>query len=111
MPRKPSGKPKRNIWTDPSPYGTYTGPRGTPESWRRAFRDAATPRGAAELVQDDDPWAILGLKRGVSYKEAKSRYRKLVRENHPDHGGNTEVCSRIIAAWTIIEGDLKEDKR
>lgn len=34
--------------------------------------------------QGDDPWLVLGLSRGVPAAEVKQRYRKLVRENHPD---------------------------
>ena len=33
---------------------------------------------------DSDPYAVLGLDREVSDGELKSRYRKLIREHHPD---------------------------
>ncbi|MGE0232672.1 MAG: TerB family tellurite resistance protein, partial [Flavobacteriaceae bacterium] len=32
----------------------------------------------------EDPYAILGLQRGVAFEEIRIRYRQLVRENHPD---------------------------
>jgi DnaJ like chaperone protein len=32
----------------------------------------------------DDPYVILGIEPGLSDEEVKSRYRKLVRANHPD---------------------------
>jgi DnaJ like chaperone protein len=31
-----------------------------------------------------DPWRVLGIARGTSFAEIKSRYRKLVADNHPD---------------------------
>ena len=33
---------------------------------------------------DIDPYAVLGLERNCTAEEAKARYRKLLRENHPD---------------------------
>ena len=100
---KPSGKPKHNIFTDPSAYGTYQGPHGSAASWKRAFAEAETFEGATAIIEDDSPWGILGLSPGATMQEAKSRYKALMLENHPDRGGNTEKCTKIIAAWTIIK--------
>lgn len=33
---------------------------------------------------DDDPYSVLGVKRGATDDEIKKAYRKLIRENHPD---------------------------
>ncbi|MGO1161667.1 TerB family tellurite resistance protein [Brucella pseudogrignonensis] len=33
---------------------------------------------------EGDPFAILGLDRGVSFEEARKKYRALVKEHHPD---------------------------
>ncbi len=33
----------------------------------------------------DDPWLVLGVPRAASMAEVKTRYRQLVRENHPDY--------------------------
>ncbi len=35
-------------------------------------------------VIEDDPWLILGLEPGAPTETVKSRWRELVRENHPD---------------------------
>ena len=35
----------------------------------------------------------------LSLAEGKSLYRKLLQENHPDHGGSDEVCQSIIKAF------------
>ena len=107
MPRKPSGKPKRNVWTDPPAYGRYVGERGSTASWKRAFSDASTHDGAVLIVSDDSPWGILGLAPDVDLRTAKSQYRKLLLENHPDHGGDSEKCRRIIAAWTLVEESFR----
>ena len=109
MPRKPSGKPKRNIWKDPSPYGTYTGPRGSSAHWKQAFSQAED-MGSGEahaILEDDSPWGVLGLSPDVTYAQAKSRFRALMLEHHPDRGGNAATCERVIAAWTLIKESFK----
>lgn len=48
-----------------------------PSCWRRLK--------AAHLgLEKDDPYAVLGLDPGATPAEAQSRYRALMRENHPD---------------------------
>lgn len=37
------------------------------------------------VLGQQDPWRILGLKRGASFDEARKRYHDLVREHHPDY--------------------------
>ncbi|MGE0230145.1 MAG: DnaJ family molecular chaperone, partial [Flavobacteriaceae bacterium] len=65
----------------------------------------------------EDPYAILGLQRGVAFEEIRIRYRQLVRENHPDRlmaRGVPEECRRIAndrlaainAAYEAIEREL-----
>ena len=52
MARVKSDKPKRNVWTDESPYGTYD--KYTPgfnrESFRAAWEEAAT---AKVIIKDE----------------------------------------------------------
>ncbi|MFQ0812870.1 molecular chaperone DjlA [Brucella anthropi] len=66
----------------------------------------------------DDPYAILGLERGVSFDMARKRYRALVKEHHPDRlvaeGLPLEfitIANRrlaaINAAWASIEKNLE----
>jgi DnaJ like chaperone protein len=35
-------------------------------------------------AENDDPWLILGLESGSNLKSAKSQWKKLAAENHPD---------------------------
>lgn len=64
-----------------------------------------------------DPYAVLGLTRGVSYKQAKQHYRGLVRQHHPDlviaRGMPHEFqkianhrLAGINAAWATLEKQL-----
>ena len=42
---------------------------------------------------------VLGLEELPTEKELKSRFRRLIRENHPDHGGSGEGVNRICQAY------------
>lgn len=65
-----------------------------------------------------DPWAIVGIAPDTPYEQARSRYRELVRDNHPDtmaargvpaefHAIAHERIAAINAAWDQIEPELK----
>lgn len=50
------------------------------------FDEQAFERIAVRHVEggDNDPYAILGLERGVTFDDARRRYRSLVKQHHPD---------------------------
>jgi curved DNA-binding protein len=50
-----------------------------------------------------DPYSILGVTPGASDAEIKSAYRKLVKEHHPDTGGDGERFAQINAAYDNIK--------
>jgi DnaJ domain len=106
MPRVKSNKPKRNPWTDPSPYGTYKGTPGNPESWKAAFEYAAYSREKAlDILKTviETPFAILGIPEGTLDKELiKSTYRKLAIKYHPDKGGDRDMFEKVTAAYTVL---------
>lgn len=67
---------------------------------------------------EGDPFAILGLVRGVSFEDARKRYRSLVKEHHPDRlfaeGLPLEFINianaRLAAindAWASVEKQLE----
>jgi DnaJ-class molecular chaperone len=100
--RKKSNKPKRNVWTDPSPYGTYEGERGNPEQWKSSFQEAMDKDTAKEIVKDESPWTILGIPENSSVIITKRAYRVLLLKHHPDKGGDENLCRKIIAAYTML---------
>ncbi|MCB1474945.1 MAG: DnaJ family molecular chaperone [Rhodobiaceae bacterium] len=72
---------------------------------------------ARHVLLADDPYAVLGLQRGISFREIRKHYRQLVQENHPDRliaRGVPEECRRIAndrlaainAAYETIEREL-----
>lgn len=84
------------------------------------FDEVAFNRIAVRHVQrgEGDPYAILGLERGVSFDTARSRYRTLVKQHHPDRLvaeglplefiaiANARLAA-INAAWASIEKHLE----
>lgn len=78
-------KAKRNVWaSDYRPYGTYRGPRGNPAQWANAFKARFSDAEIKEIIGDDDPWSILGLKPGATQADIKAAFRKKAYEWHPD---------------------------
>ena len=50
----------------------------------------------------DDPYKVLGVKTNSTLKEIRTAYRKLVKQYHPDAGGDEEKILKINAAWEIL---------
>jgi DnaJ-class molecular chaperone len=105
MSRPKSNKPKRNIWTDPSPYGTYEGKSGSTSSWTAAFNTAAYSREKALGILKnfiETPYDILGVSREATLEQIKSAFRKLVIVHHPDKGGDRAMFEKIMAAYSFL---------
>ncbi|MBI0166678.1 DnaJ family molecular chaperone [Bartonella sp. M0280] len=69
------------------------------------------------VIGDSDPWLVLGLKKGISFEEARKRYHDLVREHHPDRvmarglpkeflAIANERLAAINNAWAIVREEL-----
>lgn len=91
-----------------SKYKTYNDKegRGSVDEWRNSFNQTYSPEHAKNIIKEKDPYFIMGLIKGCELNEVKSRYRKLMMENHPDKGGDPIKCKMIIAAYSILELNL-----
>lgn len=96
-------KPKRNVWKDPSPYGTYKGERGSPEQWADAYSAAWDGATCKEIIKEETPYAILCIEITADWKVIRAAYLKLIQEHHPDHGGDEEICKKVIAAYCLLK--------
>lgn len=63
-----------------------------------------------------DPYEILGIRPSANSNEIKAAYRDLVKQHHPDAGGDQQTIVQINAAWEILKDknrrltyDLKRD--
>jgi len=102
-------KTKKNVWDpDYTPYGTYEGAPGSPDQWRNEFGWAwdhsEWGAGRAETVLDNDcPFAVLGIPKGSPNDVVKSAFRKLIMIHHPDKpGGNKARAEKLIAAYVFL---------
>jgi hypothetical protein len=57
----------------------------------------------------DDALQILGLDRSSSPQEQRSRYRALLHEIHPDHGGSGDDTRSLIAAYEVLAAASASD--
>src|SRR4051812_45643794 len=88
-------------------YGTYdpeTEGYGTPKDWRRNFEQTIFgTEELARLLGQDNPIHILGFATLPTFDELRKAFRKLMMENHPDHGGSDDAAKRIIAAYQTLK--------
>ena len=82
---------------------------GNPSQWRAAFKQRMSREEAQGIIDEDDPWAILGLSIGATKAEIKKAYIRLIKEWHPDKNPHrieeaTKKSQKIIAAYTILYG-------
>lgn len=81
---------------------------GNPHQWKSGFYKRMSKEEAEEILNEDSPYTILGVKFGATKEQIKSAYRKLAVKWHPDHNlGNEENCKimfqKINASYTILK--------
>ena len=52
----------------------------------------------------------LGLKKNATRSEIKSSYRSLVKQHHPDKGGEKERFLAIQNAWETLNDPIKKEQ-
>jgi len=59
----------------------------------------------------EDPYEVLGVKKSASESVIDAVYRELVKENHPDNGGDPEVFKNVKQAYDeITSGDTSSER-
>ncbi len=57
---------------------------------------------ASRFAPGQDPYAVLGVSRQATAAEIKAAYRALVKEHHPDAGGDEVTIVALNAAWEVL---------
>lgn len=91
-------------------YDTSEG-LGSPSDWRKSFNKRMGFDEAIGILQDNDPYSILGIPKGSLWGDIKKAYRKLIVLNHPDKHPDeekkyTEITQKIVAAYIVLEKRL-----
>jgi len=87
-------------------YDTTNG-YGSTWEWRRSFNKRMSKEDAEEALGNDDPYIILGIKKGSTKSEIKSAFRKLAKIWHPDLNPQrideaTAKMKKINAAYSLL---------
>ena len=103
MPRTKKKKKKRGFLEGYETYDPTKEGFGSPDKWRHTFFERMGFEKALEVLGEDDPMVVFGLKKDASWQDILVAYRKLARENHPDLGGSKEAMQKINAAFEVLE--------
>jgi len=87
--------------TQQSNYKTYDPFKGFNRKYTSTSTNWSASSGASQTRTAVEPkWCkVLGLKQTATKDEIKTAYRKLVKINHPDKGGDAKKFSEISSAY------------
>ena len=69
--------------------------------------DDTSVRGGPMTVED--AYRVLGLPLGASSDEIETAYKKLIKEVHPDHGGDSTLARQVIEARAVLLHDASRE--
>ena len=92
-----------------SGYKTYDDSQGygNPREWRGEFFKRMNPDEAFRILNEKDPYEILGTKPGFTKNEDRKAFYKMAMKWHPDKNPDNkeraeEMMKKINAAYSII---------
>ena len=79
---------------------------GSPFDWKREFFKRISPDEATRILNEEDPYEILGIKRNATRGQIRSAYYKKAMEWHPDRNPDKalaeEMMKKINAAYSLL---------
>jgi len=70
--------------------------------WRVPCHAPIPPLPLRRSTTSRDPYAVLGVPLTATAAEIKAAYRTLVKQHHPDAGGQAEIMLALNAAWEVL---------
>lgn len=61
-------------------------------------------------MSDKNPYEVLGVTPGAEDAVVEAAYQALVKEYHPDHGGDSDTFQEIKEAYDLIQSDQNVDQ-
>jgi DnaJ-class molecular chaperone len=90
-------------------YKTYdtSGGYGSAWEWKKSFHKRMSKEEADAILDNDDPYDILGIKRGATQIEIKKAFKTLAMKWHPDLNPNnlaeaTIKMQKLNAAYSLL---------
>lgn len=62
------------------------------------------------MTVSNNPYDILGIKRNATPEQIKAAWKKVARQNHPDHGGKTDEFIRMKQAAMVLLDPAKRKR-
>lgn len=92
-------------------YKTYdpeTEGYGNSTEWRDSFKQRMGYDEAVGILNENDPYQILGVSKNATFPEIKIAFRKLAMIHHPDKNPDnqeeaTEMMKKLTAAYVVLE--------
>ncbi len=105
-------KKKKGFMDNYKTYDTSKG-FGSPDEWRYSFNKRISLDDAVAILDEKNPYTILGLSEDANKEALKVAFRKLANIWHPDKNqGNekeaNEKMKDILAAYTVLKNKIKK---
>ena len=91
-------------------YATYDPEHdgyGSSSEWKRNFSKRMSTEEAEDILDNDDPWTVLKVKRNASPSEIKKAFYSMAMYWHPDVSHepvekSTKMMQKINAAYSLL---------
>ena len=81
---------------------------GNSNQWKKQFQNRMSQEEAEEVIEDDDPWSILGVARNATFEEIRKAFYAKAMHWHPDVSHEpvesaTKMMQKINAAYSLLQ--------
>lgn len=101
-------KYKENFLGNYKTYDPENEGFGNAKEWKRNFNNRMSTEEAELVLEDDNPWTILGVSHGASVSEIKKAFYQMAMRWHPDVSHEpvekaTRMMQKLNAAYSLLQ--------